>query len=224
MNTGKLEQLAMKLRASEQERRALRRAARTVAGGKLVPKYSGNRYIAEAALLREPIPDGHGAEWWITYTGMREAALNLRESPISALIESTLDPDALNGYVAFPKRAAPKLPAGTRDILSFIPVHGGVTYACKDSYMAVWGFDTMHYRSEQVPRTERAWILAQCRLLYTGLLVAAEFYPKWSRAGQDERCKMADWLLQLVDDERVGTLDRLNVTSMLSLLTGRIGD
>ncbi|HZF24008.1 MAG TPA: hypothetical protein VE030_11160 [Burkholderiales bacterium] len=216
---------ARMLRVMMEAREAAAKTARFRPDGKYKPRISRNREIADRALLREPIPGGGGAEWWIAYGGMRENILELRKSPILPLVERTLDPEALNGYVAFPKRHAPKLPTNSYGgILQYIPVHGGVTYAVKDSYMAVWGFDTLHCDSGEVPRADRAWILGQCRLLHTGLLIAAKLWPEWRKASQARRTEMADWMLQLVDDGRVGLTGRLNLGSMLDLMRGRIGE
>jgi hypothetical protein len=224
MSADELNRATAKLNRMMERREAERRAARFRPDGKLRPAESRNRHIAGEALVREPIPDGYGAEFWITYTGMRESWLELRTSPIIAKLPEAMklgDPDALNGYVAFPKRHAPRLPAGTGNIVQYIPVHGGVTWARKDSFMAVWGFDTMHHRSEHEPRTNQDWIRAHCWILYRGLMLAEQLWPEFRRASQSRRAELAQQLLDLVEEQSLG--DKLGFEGMISTLFGRVG-
>lgn len=220
-----LEQAATLLRTMRDRREARRRAARYRPDGSLRPAESRNRCIAESALVRELVPDGHGAEFWITYNGNRESALQLRDDPVLTQfpeITKHMDPDALNGYVAYPKRHAPRLPQGTGNIVQYIPVHGGVTYACKDSFMAVWGFDTMHAGSEEHPRSDRDWIRAHCWLLYRGLMLAEQLWPEFRRASQERRAELVEQLLALVEERALP--DKLGFQALMGLvLGGRIG-
>jgi len=187
------------LRRMMARREAERRAARLRPKGTLLPAQSPNRYIAEHALVREEIPGSAGAEMWITYGGMRETWLKMMGKGVLINLPETrkmCDPDALNGYVAFSKRYAPRVPQNsTGNIVQYIPVHGGVTWARKDSYMAVWGFDTMHANSENQPRTDRDWIRANCWVLYRGLLLAEQLWPEFRRASQPRRADLVDQLL-----------------------------
>ena len=84
--------------------------------------------------------------------------LRMRQDPALENTEAWLDPEALNGYVAFPKRHAPRLPVNYQNLVQYMPIHGGVTYVRKDSYAAVWGFDTMHLDSAALPRTDCDWM------------------------------------------------------------------
>lgn len=203
-------------------RRAARaRAERRTPEGRFRPRRSSNREIASRALVREPIRDGGGAELWITYNRGREEWLRLRDNPALAGIAEICDPDALNGYVAFPKRRAPRLPAGTGHLVQFIPVHGGVTYAVKDGYMAVWGFDTMHSKSQDEPRADRDWIRAHCLILYRGLVLAEKLYPEFKRATPQRRGAIADQLLALVWESPLP--GKLGTEALINLLGGRIG-
>lgn len=208
----------------QERREAARRAARYFPNGKLRPKRSNNREIAEDALACEPIPGGHGAEMWITYSGMRESWLAIRaDQELAAELPLTMqiaDPDALNGYVAYPKRRAPRLQRGTGNIVQYIPVHGGVTYERKDSFMAVWGFDTGHCDSEKQPRTDQAWIRANCWILYRGLMLAEKLWPEFRRASQPRRIDIAQQLLDLIEEQPLR--DRLGFEAMISTLFGRI--
>jgi hypothetical protein len=220
-----LDVLMQRMRLSAAARERQRKLQRfDPATGKLVPKVNRNRSIRDAAVVREPIGRGN-AELWITYTPGREEFVRLRERcPELVLAISTCDPDALNGYVAFDKRHAPRLPMTTGDLVQYIPVHGGVTYACKDSIAAVWGFDTMHGGSEKVPRTDRDWMRYQCHILHHGLEIAEDLWPKFRRErNQVKRAEMAQGLFD-IDPAASGDLkERLGFEALISLLCGRIG-
>jgi hypothetical protein len=219
-----LHSLAEQMRWAEQDRKAEARRARFhPATGKLVPRpESNNRYIRDRALICEPI-GRRGAELWITYSPLREGALQMREHPELAAF-TFIDPDALNGYVAFPKRHPPRLPISTGHLVQYIPVHGGVTYATKDAFAAVWGFDTHHAGSEEVPRADPDWVKYQCHILYHGLEVAAKLWPRFRREqNQNKRAEMAQGLFD-IDVAASGSLkDRIGFEALLSLLAGRIG-
>jgi hypothetical protein len=203
--------------------KALRLSPRRTYLKRLEPR---NRAIAEAAIVREPIPNSH-AELWITYTPGRNEFLQIREQAavdpkFAELLKLTLelcDPDALNGYVAFDKRHAPRLPARDGGPVKYIPVHGGCTYHVKDSYAAVWGFDSMHAYSERQPRTDLDWARGQCLILYVGLLKAEELWPEFRRAGRERQCEIA----QSVADLLPGTpIEDLGMGVLLNLMTGEI--
>jgi hypothetical protein len=224
-NLKELDRLTWQLRGRQAEREAKRRAARREAG-KYKPRYSLNQHLAEIALVREPIDEGR-AEIWVTYTNMREDALRLRELPEFAK-NTLLDPDALNGYVAFSKRSKPRLPITTGDLVKYIPVHGGVTYAHKDSYAAVWGFDTFHVGSEKEPRTDCDWVRANCWILYRGLLLAAKLWPEFQRANRTRKvqaelvlvAQLAEQLLALLPEQPMGK--KLGFEAMIGLLAGEV--
>lgn len=208
-------------------REAHRHAARFRPNGTLVPAGSRNAWIARHALVREAIPGSRGAEMWITYTGLRDSWLRMREdkdlcAQLPELMKMS-DPDALNGYVAFPKRHAPRVPHNdTGNIVQYIPCHGGVTLACKDSFMAVWGFDTTHCNSENEPRSDKDWIRANCWILYRGLLLAEMLWPEFRRASQPRRAEIAEQLLALVDEQSLR--DKLGFNAMITtLFGGRVG-
>jgi hypothetical protein len=163
-------------------------------------------------------------ELWITYSGMRESALRIRqEHPELQYTIATLDPGALNGYVAFPKRHAPRLPVNYEGLVQYIPVHGGCTYAVKDSFAAVWGFDTNHANSEKIPRTDPNYIRYLCHVLYEGLQAAEKLWPKFRREPDlRKRAEMANAVYS-IDIAASGTVvDRLGVSALLSLMGGRI--
>ena len=215
-------ELLRKLRWRSEAREAGLRSARRDSGGRYRPAVSGNREIAHRAILIQPVPGDPTVEFWVTYTPLREEWLRLREDPRTRdLIGEHCNPDALNGYVAFPKRHAPRLKMGSGNIVQYIPVHGGITYMEKDSVAAVWGFDTQHLSSEKEPIAEPEWVVANCWILYRGLKLAAKLWPEFRRAGNMRRAELAQQLLDLVEEQPLG--DKLGFEAMLSVLTGRIG-
>ena len=213
-----------RLRWATQAREAAARRARCPEG-RYLPKGSRNRTIAAAAILRQPVPGDAHAGFWVTHVAHREEWLRIRRDlPELELASKLLDPDALNGYVAFDKRHAPRVGDGTGNIVQYIPVHGGVTYAEKDSYAAVWGFDTMHCRSEEEPRTDPAWILANCYVLYRGLKLGAELWPEFRRANCARRAELAQQLIDLNEEQSGQPLhQRLGFEALINLMTGQVG-
>ena len=75
---------------------------------------------------------------------------------------------SLNGYVVFKKR--PTIETGYDGILTYVPVHGGITFACeqKDGTM-VYGFDTLHFDSHEKPRTDKNWVKGQIKVMLAGI-------------------------------------------------------
>jgi hypothetical protein len=220
-----LRNLSLEMRVMEARREKERKLRRlNPATGKLLPRESRNRWIHDQAFVREPLGRGD-AELWITYTPRREDHIRMREEhPELFQTIGLCDPDALNGYVAWPKRHGPKLPMETGGIIQYIPVHGGVTYALKDSFATVWGFDTMHAGSPGVERTNSDWIRFQCHLLHHGLQVAEGLWPKFRRERDvHKRAEMAQALFDIEPAASGGLGDRLGFTALLNLLTGKIG-
>lgn len=216
-NLKELDRLMWQLRGRTEARTRKRRAARRGAG-KYKPRDSRNRYIAETALVRESIDQGR-AEIWITYTGLREEWLRLRRLP-EFRDNKEFEPDALNGYIAWRKRWKPRVPVTTGGLVKYIPVHGGVTWAHKDSYAAVWGFDTMHAASENEPRTDRDWIRGNCWILYRGLILAAQLWPEFQRANRRRKAQLAEQLLALLPEQPMGK--KLGFEAMIGLLAGDV--
>jgi len=78
---------------------------------------------------------------------------------------------ALNGYIHFKTR--PTTEKGYQGILTYVPVHGGITLANSDGRGGIiYGFDTGHCDSEKYPRTDKAWIKRQIGLMLRGILRA----------------------------------------------------
>lgn len=185
-----------------------------------------NAYIRSSAIeIGELAP---GVEYWITQNPMHAEFQRMQEEEQEGRLPSGYCEgmssirqmsEALNGYVAFPKRRAP-MQGRTREeltILDFIPVHGGVTYIHKDATACVFGFDTCHYNSGFMPNKERPWIAWQCRVLYQGILAAAKLEMKFRRAQTvEKRAEILQPLRDLVPEEDFG------FGAMLHILSGEL--
>jgi len=78
---------------------------------------------------------------------------------------------ALNGYIHFKTR--PTTEKGYQGILTYVPVHGGITLADSDGKGGmIYGFDTGHCDSEKYPRADKEWIKKQIALMLRGILRA----------------------------------------------------
>jgi hypothetical protein len=122
-----------------------------------------------------------------------------------------------NGYVCFPKR--PTQETGYRGLLTYVPVHGGITYAEADDAGMVYGFDTMHDRSEDHPITDPKWIKAQCKVMAQGVLLAAKLEAEYLATPEDkpqERAVVCQKVRDLAPDME------MNFGMMINLLGGRL--
>lgn len=70
---------------------------------------------------------------------------------------------ALNGYVVFPKK--PVIENSYNGILTYVPVHGGITLCDHCPEGSIYGFDTLHYNSEKFPRTDKEWIKSEIKVM-----------------------------------------------------------
>lgn len=122
-----------------------------------------------------------------------------------------------NGYVAFPKR--PTIEEGYGGILTYVPVHGGITYASEGKFGMVYGFDTAHSDSEEKPRMDKKWIKMQCEKMIKGILKAAEVEKKYLTAKKQEtKAKYA----QVVLDTDETKEDHYNFGIGIAALSGRL--
>lgn len=121
-----------------------------------------------------------------------------------------------NGYVLFPKRLT--VEQGYDGILTYVPVHGGITYAEDFAEGMVYGFDTAHSGSEKLPRTSIEWIKGQIAILINGINQAAKIEAKYLTAKKDTtRAKYA----QTVQDvDTTGNERSFSVN--INLLSGQI--
>lgn len=123
-----------------------------------------------------------------------------------------------NGYVVFSKR-----PVRERDyegILTYVPVHGGITYAEANGRTGmVYGFDTAHADSNEYPTKDKKWIKKQLGIMIKGILKAAEVELNYLTGfSEKEKAKYA----QMVQDVNPNAKERYNFGVGINLLSGQI--
>jgi hypothetical protein len=119
-----------------------------------------------------------------------------------------------NGYACF--KTKPVIEPGNRGILSYVPVHGGITYVCHDEVGSVYGFDTAHHNSGDYPNRDPEWIKNQILLMVLAIKMAATIEPAYLDADGDneKRAALVQPLLELSDGP--------NMNVMLNLLAGEL--
>lgn len=125
-----------------------------------------------------------------------------------------------NGYVRFPK--LPTFEPGTRGILTYVPVHGGITFFQEwwDGSVT-YGFDTAHACSDDIPEIISAvdWMMNETESLGRGIQIAARFERFYLNALDDNKRKarVLDRMGQFLPLDIGG-----NVGVMLNLLRGEL--
>ena len=150
-----------------------------------------NKFIKDKALHKGKIL---GYEYWI----------------VKAPIE-----DGLNGYVVFPK--IPTIEKGYCGILSYVPVHGGITYATEDDMGMVYGFDTLHCDSNEYPRTDKKWIKKQIKIMIRGILKAREVERNYLRCTTNRG--KGKWAQRVCD---INPNNSFNFGQAINLLSGKL--
>lgn len=91
------------------------------------------------------------------------------------------------GYCVFPVR--PLIEQGYRGIVSYVPVHGGVTYAGEEkSGEMIYGFDCAHADDENDPDLRDLDFLArECERMAKAIHVAMSFERDYLLSPTDER-------------------------------------
>lgn len=90
------------------------------------------------------------------------------------------------GYVNFPKR--PTIEQGYEGILTYVPVHGGITYAAEEKDGTfTYGFDCMHVDDDDDPRcADIDWLTRETELMATAIRVAATYEQRYLLAASNE--------------------------------------
>jgi hypothetical protein len=124
--------------------------------------------------------------------------------------------NTLNGYALFKKR--PVREQGYSGILTYVPVHGGITYAHEDESGMCYGFDTLHYDSKEYPRKDEGWIKKQIRIMVRGILVAKKVEKNYLRCITNKgKAKWAQ-MVQDVGEQK----QRNNFGVCINLLSGQL--
>lgn len=121
----------------------------------------------------------------------------------------------LNGYLAFPER--PVVETGYDGIMRYVPVHGGITYAKHGIHGMVYGFDTKHIDSEQLPINDKAWIKGQIEIMLKAILIAKDVEKEYLIATTNEQKAP---LVQKVAD--ACSAQQMNFGVNIALLSGKL--
>lgn len=128
-----------------------------------------------------------------------------------------LEMSGLNGYVVFPER--PLIERGYGGIATYVPVHGGITYAEQKHFGMVYGFDTAHHDSEKFPRNDKEWIKKQIKKMITGILKSKEIEEGYLTAKEPEA--KANYAQQVLDTDTEKESD-LNFGTMINIMSGNL--
>lgn len=208
---GELTLVLNQIKRRQRDRVLQARAARRDAP-RLVPRGSHNAVLKALAIEKGELAPG--VEYWLVDNPMTAEWMRMQDREAAGLLPKGFCESlpilqrmvaGFNGYVAFPKRNAPLKARELTGLIEAIPVHGGVTYVCKDKTAAVYGFDTCHHNSEHVPRYDRTWMKWQCQVLYEGLLMARKIEDRYLKAGLSERAELLQPLVDLVPEQEIGT-------------------
>jgi hypothetical protein len=153
-----------------------------------------------------------GEECWYTKNPMWDEFDRLKEEEDFKFRD--LLAAGYNGYVCFKQK--PIIEPDFRGILTYIPVHGGITYAHHDEIGSVYGYDSTHYDSGQFPIRDIEWTKKQILLMVLGIKMAARIEPEYLAADGDNQ-RRAELVQPLVE---LG--DGLNFGTMLNLLCGEL--
>lgn len=124
------------------------------------------------------------------------------------------------GYVRFPTK--PVKEDGYYGILTYVPVHGGITYAHQSESGIVYGFDCAHYSDESNPDVrDITWLKSQCHLMVDSITLAAEFEDRYLLASvaNEERANIITEFY-----EKLGVEDSMsnNFGAMINVLCGQL--
>ena len=89
------------------------------------------------------------------------------------------------GYVRFPTR--PLIEQGYSGIATYVPVHGGITFARQEGETMTYGFDCMHSGDETNPKLQdQNWLRAECERMALAIIQAGKFEQDYLLAATDE--------------------------------------
>jgi len=123
----------------------------------------------------------------------------------------------LNGYVRYKKR--PVVEGGYGGILTYVQVHGGITYVDENEGGITYGFDTGHIDSHKYLISSPAWIKEQIEIMIRGIETARKVEKRYLLAKtQKTKAKYA----QMVFDSSPGNNNSPNLMTMINILVRRI--
>ena len=128
------------------------------------------------------------------------------------------------GYARFPEK--PVKEDGYHGILTYVPVHGGITYAEQEDGGIVYGFDCGHAGDTERPELrDMEWLGEECHKMAEAIKIAAEFEDSFlaSEGNNEARAEVLSAYHEAVK-ERIGKEFNLqnNFGAMINLLGGRL--
>ncbi len=129
------------------------------------------------------------------------------------------------GYVTFPKRFL--LEDGHEGILTYAPVHGGITLAERDDETGemTYGFDCMHVGDDENPlRRDLDWLTAECERMAVAIRMAQEYEKQYLQAdGNEARVEIIDTYHERLHEEHgIEFYVQDNFGAMLSVMGGKL--
>jgi hypothetical protein len=125
------------------------------------------------------------------------------------------------GYVRFSAR--PVIEDGCRGVLSYVPVHGGITYAHQDDAGMVYGFDCAHAGDDEDPRVaDLAWLRAECERMGLAIQEAAKIEADYLRndGHNEERAAILDAYRKRMGE--AGCDEGFNMSVAIAMLGGKL--
>jgi len=133
------------------------------------------------------------------------------------ILNHPIEKPSLNGYVRYKKRQVKE--SGYGGILTYIPVHGGITYVDENEGGITYGFDTGHIDSHKYLISSPAWIKEQIEIMIRGIETARKVEKRYLLAKtQKTKAKYA----QMVFDSSPGNNNSPNLMTMINILVRRI--
>jgi hypothetical protein len=93
------------------------------------------------------------------------------------------------GYARFSER-----PVKEGSILSYVPVHGGITLEQTDDQGGmIYGFDCAHASDFEDPRTrDIGWLKEECERMARAIIIASEYEDEYLAASAEEKADILD--------------------------------
>lgn len=127
------------------------------------------------------------------------------------------------GYCTFPKRFA--VEGGYDGILTYVPVHGGITYADESDDSMTYGFDCGHCDDENNPQLrDIEWLKGECERMASAIKIAAEYEPEYLLAKTNkEKARILEEYHKKTETELGAEFDiKDNFGTMIRLLCGEL--
>jgi hypothetical protein len=126
------------------------------------------------------------------------------------------------GYVRFTERFMQE--ERYSGILTYVPVHGGITLAEEDDNGMIYGFDCAHLNDDHNPNTwSIPWLKAECEKMGLAIKVAKEFEADYLSSDDNEhRAKILDSYREKLVSMGIEYNLENNFGFMISMLGGQL--